>query len=76
MLDLVCLKQECRLEETFGETNVSRSHKLDVDLVPGVQTLHQQTDAILITAGSFRIAHPSFSLTCNVFYLHSRNRAV
>ena len=53
---LVGFVKERSLEETLSQTNVSSSYKFDVDLVPGVQTLHQQTDAILGATSSFRVA--------------------
>ena len=56
VIKLVGFVEERSLEETLGQTDVSRSYKFDVDLVPDVQTLHQQTDAILGATSSFRVA--------------------
>ena len=64
-IKLVSFVKECSLEETLGQTDVSSSYKFDVDLVPGVQTLHQQTDAVPITARSFCVAYLYFILVYN-----------
>ena len=39
-IKLVGFVQERSLKETLVQADVSRSYKFDVDLVPGVQTLH------------------------------------
>ena len=53
---LVSYVEERSLKETLSQADVSRSYKFDVDLVPDVQTPHEQTDAILGAASSFCVA--------------------